>query len=251
MQELHEGVCLGLVLRGRRDGDRVFDQDRCLRDHELDRLALLPGEQRLVLVGEEDVTAPRKECLKPLAGARRLGDDVLPQLAEVVDSLGRCLSGAQGAAVRGHDVPARAARGERVRRDHLNARLEQVVPGLQLLRVAVTYYEDDDRACDHALVLVLVPVLRHELLLDERRDVRLERECDDVGIETGYDGPALLARRAVGLGERDAVSCLGLLKGRDQLSVRLFRRRIGHERQLRVLRGARRQGRHGKAYEQR
>src|SRR5882724_1659347 len=166
-QELQERLRLRRMLRGRGDGDRVFDQDRRLRDHELDGLTLLLREHGFVLVPEEDVTAAREKRLQPFARAGRLRDDVLPELPEIVDGLLRCLAGAKCTAVSGHHVPAGASRREWVRRDHLDARLEQVVPGLQLLRVAVTHDEDDYRACDHPLVLVLVPALRDELLLDE------------------------------------------------------------------------------------
>src|SRR2546426_5476433 len=166
-QELQERIRLRGVLRGQRDSDRVLDQDRRLRNHELDRLTLLLGEHGFVLVREEDVTAAREKRLQSFARTGRLRDDVLPELSEIVDGLLRCLAGAKCAAVSGHHVPARAARGERVRRDHLNARLEQVVPALQLLRVAVTHDEDDYGPCDHPLVLVLVPTLRDKALPDK------------------------------------------------------------------------------------
>ena len=46
-----------LVLRRRRDGDRILDPDRRLRDHVRERLVVLVREDRLVLVGEQHVTA--------------------------------------------------------------------------------------------------------------------------------------------------------------------------------------------------
>src|SRR6266540_4630501 len=82
-QEVQERLRLRLVLRGRRDGDRVLDQDRRLRDHELNGLALLLCEQGLVLVREEDIASAGEERLQPFTRARRLGDDVLPHLREV------------------------------------------------------------------------------------------------------------------------------------------------------------------------
>src|SRR6266550_7989924 len=109
-QELQERLRLRRVLRSRRDSDRVLDQDRRLRDHELDRLTVLLREHGLVLVREEDVTATGKERLQPFARAGRLRDDVLPQLPEIVDGLGRSLAGAERTAVSGHHVPAGAAR---------------------------------------------------------------------------------------------------------------------------------------------
>src|SRR5262249_48542894 len=74
-QELDERLRLLLVLRARRDRDRVLDQDRRLRDYELHGLAVLLGEDRLVLVREEDIAAPRKERLQALARARRRSGD--------------------------------------------------------------------------------------------------------------------------------------------------------------------------------
>src|SRR5580765_1871466 len=136
-QELQERLRFGLVLRGRRNRDRVLDQDRRLRDDELNGLSFLLCEHRLVLIREEDIATARKEGLQPFARARRLCDNVLPELAQIVDGLLRRLAGTQRTTVGGHDVPASPTRRERVRRDHLNARLEQVVPGLQLLRVTV------------------------------------------------------------------------------------------------------------------
>ena len=48
--------------------------------------------------------------------------------------------------------------------------------------------------------------------------------------ETCLDRPGLVARGAVGLAERDAVAAWRLLERRDQLPVRLARRRVGDER---------------------
>src|SRR5712691_2947229 len=82
-QELQERLRLGLVLRRRRDRDRILDQDRRLRDHELDRLALLLRKERLVLVHEKHVAAADEERLQSLACARGLRDHVLPELSQV------------------------------------------------------------------------------------------------------------------------------------------------------------------------
>src|SRR6266516_4946031 len=125
-QELQERLRFRRVLRGRRDGDWVLDQDRRLRNHELDGLTLLLREDGFVLVREEDVTAARKKRPQPFARAGRLRDDMLPELHEIVDGLLRCLAIAKCTAVNGHHVPAGAARREWVRRDHLDAGLEQV-----------------------------------------------------------------------------------------------------------------------------
>ena len=85
-------------------------------------------------------------------------------------------------AVRGHDVPARAARGERVRRDHRDVVAEQVVPVLDVLRVAPADGERDDRRLRAAAVLALVPVvLGDEAGVDQTGHVGLDREVDEVG----------------------------------------------------------------------
>ena len=117
---------------------------------------LLPGEQRLVLVREEDVALAaverlQRRCARSCPARRRCGT-ASGRLRLLVG-----LALLPPRAVGGHDVPPRAARGERVRRDDLDARPEQVVPAEDLLRVAVPHDEHDDRVRDHALVLLLVP----------------------------------------------------------------------------------------------
>src|SRR6266511_5790902 len=60
-----------------------------------------------------------------------------------------------------------AAGGERVRRDDLEARFQEVVPGPELLGIAVAHDEDHERARHHALPRVLAPVRSDELLLSD------------------------------------------------------------------------------------
>src|SRR5919202_304440 len=147
---LHERLRLTQVLRLRDHRDRVLDRDRLVGDDIVDLLALLLGRDRLVLVREQHV-----------AGAGR----------EVVE---RLAAGALGA-VRGEDVPLRGAARERVGRQHLDARLEQVVPGADVLRVALADDEADDRLRDEAPRRRARPVLAHEPVLHEPVHVGRER----------------------------------------------------------------------------
>ena len=59
----------GLLRRVLRHRDRVLDQDRLVRDDVVEVLALLLGEDRLVLVGEQDVALAAGEGLERLARA--------------------------------------------------------------------------------------------------------------------------------------------------------------------------------------
>jgi len=69
--------------------------------------------------------------------------------------------------------------------------------------------------------------------LDPREIDDLMMGCGQPGGEAGFNRPALVARRAVALGERDALACRGLLERRDDPVVGLLGRRVGDERQLR------------------
>src|SRR5207237_2566376 len=68
-----------------------------------------------------------------------------------------------------------------------------------------------------------------ELRLHERRDVRLEREGDDVRVQAVHDRLRLVARRAVGLRAAHALPGLRLAEGVDELPVGLLRRRVRDE----------------------
>src|SRR5215208_1793726 len=147
------------ALRGR---EWVLDQDRRLRDHVLHRLVLLPGEDRLVLVGQENVALAGEERVQCLPRALVLDADVVEELRQLRPRALRRPCLLQIRAVGGHHVPARAAGGERVGRDHVDALLQEVVPRLDVLRVPVAQDEDDDRARDEAVVPVRVPVARDD-----------------------------------------------------------------------------------------
>src|SRR5918995_1850348 len=194
VQEVHELLRQlgGGRLRGGRD--RVLDQDRLIRHHVVELLALLLREDGLVLVAEEHVSLAARERLKRLARALVEHRHVLEQLGQVLLGLGGRLALLELSAVRGHDVPLRAAGGERVRLEHLDVAGHEVVPVLDVLRVALTDHEHNDGLGDHALVLVLVPIGLDEAGLDKAGHVGLERELDDVRGQAALDGAGLLAR---------------------------------------------------------
>src|SRR3954453_7549614 len=204
---LHERLRLLLVARLRDDRDRVLDGDRLVGDDVVDLLALLLGGDRLVLVGDEDVAGAGREVVERLAGGLVLDHDVLgDELAQIGEPGGRVLAAAALRAVGGHDVPLRRAARERVRGEDLDARLEQVVPRADVLRVALADDEADDRLRDEALRRRARPVLGDEPVLDEAVHVRRERERHDVGGEARLDRAALVTGGAVGLAEADAVA---------------------------------------------
>src|SRR4051794_11490446 len=151
------------ALRALHHRDRVLDQDRLVGDDVVDLLALALRGDRLVLIGDQDVARARGEVLQRLAPRLVLDLDVLrDELAQVREAGGGVLAAAALGAVGGEDVPLRGARRERVRREDLDARLEQVVPRADLLRVALAHDEADDGARDEAAVRAAVPAGGHE-----------------------------------------------------------------------------------------
>src|SRR3954447_1493530 len=167
-REAQERLGLRRVAGLRKDGDRVLDEDRLVGDDVVALLSLLLRRHRLVLVGDQHVAGARREVLQRLATRLVLHDDVLRhELAEVVEAGRRVLAPTALGAVRGEDVPLRRARRERVRREDLDARVEEVVPGADVLRIALAHDEADDRARDEALRRLVRPVARHEAGLDE------------------------------------------------------------------------------------
>ena len=119
--------------------------------------------------------------------------------------------------VRRQQVPLRRARAERVRGDDLDARLEEVVPVLDALGVALADDDGHDRPERDPLVLAGVPALVDQPCVDQTRDVGLDGEVDDVGGCAGLDLARLVARGAVGLLEGDSLAGRGRVERRDQL----------------------------------
>ena len=109
-------------------------------------------------------------------------------------------------------VPAGAARRLRVRRDHRHAGPRQVVPVLDLLRVALADQEHDRRRVGRAGVgQPRRPVGRNQLAgRHQRVDVVGERQGDDVGLEAVDDRARLASRAAVRLVDGDVLPGLGL-----------------------------------------
>ena len=88
---------------------------------------------------------PERNVFVAFAARRVLRDDVPEQRLDEGDRLLVRLAEMPLGTVRGEDVPLRDARRERVGGDDLDAGLQEVVPALDVLRVAVTKREDDDR----------------------------------------------------------------------------------------------------------
>ena len=107
--------------------------------------------------------------------------------------------------------------------------LEQVVPRLDVLRVALAHDEGDDGRRDETLVRAVLPGRVDEAGVDEPRHVGLGRERDDVGLLAGLDGTRLVAGGAEGGLEADALALGCLPEGRDQLVVDDLRGRVRDE----------------------
>src|SRR3954454_20392879 len=115
VEVFHERLRRFPVLAVLGDGERIVDPDRRLRDVEVDGLAAALREQRFVLVGEERVALAGEERVERVTRRLVLHDDVVEELLQVVGRLLRRLAELELCAVRGEDVPARAARRNRVR----------------------------------------------------------------------------------------------------------------------------------------
>ncbi len=111
------------------------------------------GRRCLVLVRDEHVALTADERVQRVTRARVLNDRVLaaPRSTNVQRLLlGRAV--VDRLAVRGHDVPAGAARGERVRGHDFDVIAHEVLPALDVLRVARPHAEGDDRRLHDAAV---------------------------------------------------------------------------------------------------
>src|SRR5215211_2537377 len=68
VQEVDERLGRLWILRLARDGDRILDQNRLVRDDIVELLALLLGQDRLVLVAEQHIALAAREGLERLPG---------------------------------------------------------------------------------------------------------------------------------------------------------------------------------------
>ena len=105
--------------------------------------------------------------LRPVSGlflaALHAGEDGHALIVPAGNGAEVALSG-----VGGQDVPLRRPGGKRVRRHDLDTRLDQVVPALDVLRVAVPYREDDNSVRRDPVVGLVVPVLVDKTRVDEQ-----------------------------------------------------------------------------------
>src|SRR5215217_4226720 len=231
-QVVDERLGLLRVLALGHDRDRVLDQDRLVGDRVVDVLALLLGGDGLVLIGDHDVALAADKGLQRLPGRLVLHRHVAEQLLQVGHGLLGRLALLKLGAVGRHHVPAGPAGGERIGGDDLNPWLDQVIPGPNVLGIALTGDQDHHRVGDHALVAVGVPVLGDQAGVDQLGHVRLQRQGHHVARQPVLDRSGLVARAAVGLADPDALAGVGLLEGRDQGLVRLPGGRVGNQGQL-------------------
>ena len=118
---------------------------------------------------------------------------------------------AVGVGPSGEVVPARAARGLRVRRDDLDPIFNEVVPILDPLGIAVANQENDGRGVGRRIVAEpLLPIGVDQPGLGDLVDVALERERDNVGLEAVDDSAGLLSRAPMRLINDYGLSGLGL-----------------------------------------
>src|SRR5690348_9827500 len=115
---------------------RQLDQHRRLRDDELPLFTGGEGRVRLALVGDQNVALAGEERVRGGRPGRILRHDVLEELRHELSRLVVAQPGLARLAVRREDIPLRRARAERVRRHDLDARLDEVLPAVDVLRVA-------------------------------------------------------------------------------------------------------------------
>src|SRR6476661_2399745 len=163
--EVHE--VLRRLRRLLRDRDRRLDQDRRRRDHVVHVLALGLGLDRLVLIRDEDVALALGEGCERVAAGPGLHLGLREDGLDRVERLLRGLALVQLRPVDGHDVPARRARAERVRGDHADVLVDQVVERVDALRVPLADDQDGNRVLSDPLVLLLVPVRGDEAGVDQ------------------------------------------------------------------------------------
>lgn len=121
-------------------------------------------------------------------------------------------------AVRGHaspggqGVPASGTGRRGIGGDDLDARLHEVVPPLDVLRVALADAEHHDRGRHDALVGAVVPGVVDQTGVHEPVDVGGDGQVDVVGLEAVDHGTALVAGGAVRGREAHVLALGGLLE---------------------------------------
>jgi len=113
----------------------------------------------------------------------------------------------------GEQVPSSAARGLRVWGDHRDARLDQIIPVFDSLRVSFAHQKVDRGNVGTAIVgKPLLPVRRHKVPIRVQRvNVRRQGERYYICSQAIDYRPGLLSRAAVRLLDGDALSGLGLV----------------------------------------
>src|SRR5581483_2991011 len=206
LREADELLRQVLVLAVLQHRDRQLDQHRLARDHVLDVLAGGPRGERLALVGDQHVALAREERVRRVAAGGVLRYDVLEELLHVGDRLFVRLPEMSLREVSGEHVPLGRTGAERVRRHDLDAGADEVVPALDVFRVAVADGEDDDGVgCDPAVGLP-APALVDEPGVDEQVHVVACRQEDDVGGQPRGDRLRLVGRGAERLREGDVLA---------------------------------------------
>ena len=223
------------------DRDRRLGQNAEGRDDDLELVPakLLEGEERLVFPRQEDIAhAALRERRRRTACAGIEDGHVFEEPLDEVFCLGLVAPGlAAGIFPRRKIVPPRSAGGLRIRGDDGDARLYEVVPVLDFLRIAGAHEEHNGARVGRGVFREAgLPVGGNEFgPFMERVDVLTERERDHVGLEAVDDGAGLFAGAAVRLFHDDGVAGLGLPMGGEgpvEIGIELPRRIVGDVEQL-------------------
>ena len=211
----------GDVARDQRDRRLGDDRDRGQHDVELVLAEFVQRQERLVLPRQQHIAdAALREGRRRAARAgvehRHVGEERAHVVADLVLVAAELLVGpGPGREV----VPAGAARGLRVRRDHLDVILDQVVPVLDFLGIAFPHEEHDRRGVGRRVARQLRLPVRRDLagLLGDGIDVAGERQGDDLGLEPVDHRARLRAGAAVRGLDRQFRVTLGLPVGVERL----------------------------------
>ena len=134
-------------------------------------------------------------------------------------------------------VPLGAARRFRIRRDDGHPGASQIIPILDLLRIAGPY-EKHDRAGVRRGVMwqSVLPVGRNQFrYLLQSVDVTRQRQRHDIRRETVDNGASLFTGAAVRLLDGDVIARLGFVMGRErfvEFNIEFTRRIVGNVEEL-------------------